>query len=104
MTTPDSPWEADHLPMQFYRPESLALHEVDAPGLDEMVRPRFLLVTPSFDDTPSRLRAYSCTPLYTSLPSWTRRLTWAGIDRVPAWDLSRCVRREGQSHESTADF
>jgi hypothetical protein len=41
-----------------------------------------------------RLRSHACVPLYQSFPDWSRHLAWAGLDRVPAWDLYRCVRRE----------
>jgi hypothetical protein len=93
LSTGDSPWQADHLQMHFYRPEELVLHRVDLADLETMLRPRFLLVSPALDDRALRLRTYACTPLHHSLPDWSRHLAWAEIDRVPAWDLYRCVRR-----------
>ncbi len=93
MTTPHSPWQANRLQMHFYRPEPLVLHQVDRADLEGMVRRRFLFVTPALDDGALRLRNYACLPLYRSFPDWFRHLAWAEIDRVPAWDLYRCVRR-----------
>jgi len=94
VTTPDSPWEADRLQMHFYRPDDLVLHQCRYSELAGVARQRFLLVTPALDDGALGLPTHTCMPLYRSFPGWARHLAWAEIDRLPAWDLYRCTRRQ----------
>jgi phosphatidylinositol glycan class B len=96
LLTPFSPWVADGLPMYFYRPRTLRLHPAtDVAEIEALGLPRFLLVTGSFDAPESPGGAYACVPLYRSMPYWLREVVGESMDRVPAWNLYRCVPKAG---------
>jgi phosphatidylinositol glycan class B len=97
LLTPFSPWEAERLSMHLYRPQTLTLHQASFAEVEAQRPQRCLLITGSFDRTALPERSYSCRLLYRSLPSWLRDVPGLRIDRVPAWNLYECVRREPPS-------
>ena len=98
LLTPYSPWEAERLSMYVYRPETLTLHPAASfAEIGAQRPPRCLVITGSFDRLALPERDYSCRPLYRSLPLWLRDVPGLRVERVPAWNLYECLRRESLS-------
>jgi phosphatidylinositol glycan class B len=96
MLTPFSPWAAEGLNMDFYRPDALVLHQVaDVAEAEEHSEARFLLVTEALDTAPTRARGYTCAARYRAFPSWLAESWLRPLEGVPAWNLYECVRRPG---------
>jgi phosphatidylinositol glycan class B len=87
------PYVLGGLPVTFYRPPSVRVHQVDETGLRRAMRNGpVLLFTDRLDPfAASGELARACEAEYRSLPEWIESMNvndW--LDRVPVWSLYEC--------------